>query len=209
VKGAYNGVCKERLVERLAARGIPSDLVSWIGSFCSDRTATVVVNGYSSPRIALQQAGLPQGSPLSPMLFLFFNADLVQRQIDRNGGAIAFVDDYTAWVTGESAASNRQGIQAIVQEAIEWERRSGATFEEDKTAFIHLTRSAVRADNQPFFIKGREVEPATSTKILGVVMDAGLRYKQHVARAATKRAQGGDGPKTITRSLAKYSSKAI
>jgi len=118
VKGAYNGVCKERLVERLAARGIPSDLVSWIGSFCSDRTATVVVNGYSSPRIALQQAGLPQGSPLSPMLFLFFNADLVQRQIDRNGGAIAFVDDYTAWVTGESAASNRQGIQAIVQEAI-------------------------------------------------------------------------------------------
>jgi hypothetical protein len=120
------------------------------------------------------------------MLFLFFNADLVQRQIDRNGGAIAFVDDYTAWVTGESAASNRQGIQAIVQEAIEWEKRSGATFEEDKTAFIHFTRSAARVDNQPISIKGQEVAPVTSTKILGVVMDSGLRYKQHVARAATK-----------------------
>jgi hypothetical protein len=186
VKGAYNGVCKERLIERLAARGIPSGLVRWIGSFCSDRTATVVVNGYSSPRTALQQAGLPQGSPLSPMLFLFFNADLVQRQIDRNGGAIAFVDDYTAWVTGTSAASNRQGIQAVIQKAMEWERRSGATFEEDKTAFIHFTRSATRVDNQPISIKGQQVAPVTSTKILGVVMDAGLRYKQHVARAATK-----------------------
>jgi hypothetical protein len=88
-----------------------------------------MVNGHLSPRAALQQAGLPQGSPLSPMLFLFFNADLVQRRIDRNGGAIAFVDDYTAWVTGASAAANRQSIQGIVDEATKWERKSGATFE--------------------------------------------------------------------------------
>jgi hypothetical protein len=59
VKGAYYGVCKERLIERLAARGIPGDLVRWIAAFCSDRTAIVVVNRYSSPRTALQQAGLP------------------------------------------------------------------------------------------------------------------------------------------------------
>jgi hypothetical protein len=32
---------------------------------------------------------LPQGSPLSQILFLFFNADLVQRRIDSQGGAIA------------------------------------------------------------------------------------------------------------------------
>jgi hypothetical protein len=37
-----------------------------------------------------------QGSPLSPILFLFFNSDLVQCTINRNGGSIAFVDDYTA-----------------------------------------------------------------------------------------------------------------
>jgi hypothetical protein len=61
-----------------------------------ERTATIVINGQSSESRPLPQAGLPQGSPLSPILFLFFNADLVQTQIDRNGGAIAFVDDYTA-----------------------------------------------------------------------------------------------------------------
>jgi ribonuclease HI len=145
-----------------------------------------MINGHNTPDTALQQAGLPQGSPLSPILFLFFNADLVQRRIDRNGGAIAFVDDYTVWVTGTSAASNRQRIQGIVDEATKWERRSGATFEQDKTAFIHFTRNRSYTDEQPILVKGKEIKPALNTKILGIIMDSELRYKQQVARAATK-----------------------
>jgi hypothetical protein len=67
----------------------------------------------------LEQAGLPQGSPLSPILFLFFNADLVQQRIDQNGGAIAFVHDYTAWMVGKTAAENKDRLQAIVRQATE------------------------------------------------------------------------------------------
>jgi hypothetical protein len=67
----------------------------------------------------LDQAGLLQGSPLLPILFLFFNADLIQQRIDQNGRAIAFVDDYTAWVLGTSAAENKERLQAIVQQATE------------------------------------------------------------------------------------------
>jgi hypothetical protein len=87
IKGAYNGVCKERLLLRLQARGIPPLIIGWIDAFCSERTATIYVNGYTSPKRPLVQAGLPQGSPLSPILFLFFNADLVQQRIDNNGGS--------------------------------------------------------------------------------------------------------------------------
>ncbi|KAG6997033.1 RNA-directed DNA polymerase from mobile element jockey [Fusarium oxysporum f. sp. conglutinans] len=186
VKGAYNGVCKERLLQRMKARGIPEGLLLWIDAFCSERTATIVINGQSSESQPLPQAGLPQGSPLSPILFLFFNADLVQTQIDRNGGAIAFVDDYTAWVSGPTAQSNRRGIQAVIDKALDWERRSGATFEAEKTAIIHFTRYTGRIDSEPFTIKGEKVVPTDQVKILGVVMDSRLHYKQHIARAATK-----------------------
>ena len=78
VKGAYNGVCKERLLQRMKARGMPEELCRWIAAFCSERTASIQVNGQASETRRLPQAGLPQGSPLSPILFLFFNADLVQ-----------------------------------------------------------------------------------------------------------------------------------
>lgn len=186
VKGAYNGVCKERLLERMKARGIPDKLIRWMDAFCSNRTACVVVNGHVSERQVLAQAGLPQGSPLSPVSFLFFNADLVQRKINARGGSIAFVDDYSAWVTGPSAEANRAGIQTIIDDALDWERRSGATFEADKTTIVHFTRNSERTSDTPFLIKGKEVKPKSSAKILGVIMDADLRYKEHLARAAAK-----------------------
>ena len=186
VKGAYNGVYKERLLQRLRARGIPPGLVGWIDAFCSQRTATIVVNGYTSEKQDLPQAGLPQGSPLSPILFLFFNADLVQQKLDTKGGSMAFVDDYTAWVTGPSAAANRGPIEAIVERALQWERRSGATFEGEKTSFVHFTRDARRTDMIPVMVKGEPVAPKNSAQVLGVIMDSELRFKEQIARAATR-----------------------
>ncbi|RKK10846.1 hypothetical protein BFJ65_g14842 [Fusarium oxysporum f. sp. cepae] len=186
VKGAYNGVFKDRLLQRLEARGIPKGLIRWIDAFCSYRTATITVNGYTSALRELPQAGLPQGSPLSPILFLFFNADLVQSRIDSNGGSIAFVDDYSAWVTGPTAEDNREGIQAIIDRALDWERRSGATFECDKTTIVHFTRVIDRTSRIPFTIKGDVIKPKRKAKILGVIMDAGLRFKKHMAEAATR-----------------------
>ncbi|KAM4066065.1 reverse transcriptase (RNA-dependent DNA polymerase) [Hirsutella rhossiliensis] len=174
VPGAYNGVCKEILLERMKSRGIPAELVRWIDAFCSERTASLVVSGYTSEQRELPQAGLPQGSPLSPILFLFFNADLVQRRIKAESGSIAFIDDYSAWVTGPTAEANREGIQAAINDALKWEARSGATFEADKMTIIHFTRATVRNSNRPFLIRGQEVQPKESAKILGVIMAQGI-----------------------------------
>jgi len=78
----------------------------------------------------------------------------VEKKIDSNGGALAFVDDYTAWVTGPSAEANIEGIQRIISKATAWERRSGATFEGEKTVMIHFTRNGARtAAGEWFFCR--------------------------------------------------------
>lgn len=69
------------------------------------------------------------------------------------------MDDFTAWVTGPTAQSNRQGIETIVNEALDWERRSGATFEAEKTAIIHFDPRTYKLDKEPFIIKGKTAEP--------------------------------------------------
>ena len=77
-------------------------------------------------------------------------------------------------------------IQTIVERVLKWEERSGATFEPDKTAYIHFTRNSKRQDNTPLNIRGNEIYPKDEVKILGVIMDCKLRYKHQMAKAATK-----------------------
>jgi hypothetical protein len=96
------------------------------------------------------------------------------------------VDDFTAWVSSPTAELNSNKLQAIIDSALDWERRSGATFEADKTAIIHFTRNAKKLINEPFTIKGRDIYPRDHVKILGLIMDTRLKYKQHIARAASK-----------------------
>jgi ribonuclease HI len=188
VKGAYNNVATGPLLERLRQRRIPETMVKWIQDFCTDRKASVVVNGFTSEVEDLPQSGLPQGSPLAPILFLFFNADLVQMAI-REGASMAFVDDYTAWVVSSSAERNTRIIQRdILPELERWERESGAVFEASKTAFIHFTRYSdlLRDSDMPLCFKEDQIQPSRSIKVLGVILDQGLRFKEHLAGKAEK-----------------------
>ena len=63
--------------------------------------------------------GIPQGSPLSLILFLFYNTDLVEQQISNIKGTVAFINDYTLWVTGESAEANLISIREVINHALE------------------------------------------------------------------------------------------
>jgi hypothetical protein len=48
MKGAYNGVCKEILLQPMKARGFPKGILRWVDAFCFERTATIMINGQSS-----------------------------------------------------------------------------------------------------------------------------------------------------------------
>ncbi|KAJ5288337.1 hypothetical protein N7508_011112 [Penicillium antarcticum] len=189
VKGAYNGVDRNVLLRRLRERRVPEVLIRWVDSFCSSRRASIVVNTYQSEEMAIEHAGLPQGSPLSPILFLFLNANLVDVSITRRKGAIAFVDDYTRWTVGSSAEANTTVLQRkVIPRALEWAAQSGAAFEAEKTSFTHFTRNQRQRQLPavPLHVNGATVTPAPEIKILGVIIDQGLRFKSHIGKAANK-----------------------
>ena len=189
VKGAYNGVDRSVLLRRLRERRIPEVLIRWVDSFCSSQRASIVVNRYQSEEMAIVHAGLPQGSPLSPILFLFLNANLVDVPITRRKGAIAFVDDYTRWTVGSSAEANTTILQRkAIPRALEWAAQSGAAFEAEKTSFIHFTRNQRQRQLPavPLHVDRATVAPASEVKILGVIFDQDLRFKSHIGKAANK-----------------------
>jgi hypothetical protein len=189
VKGAYNGVACQVLVWRLRQSRIPECIIQWIQSFCSHRWASIIVNSSCSEEMEIPHAGLPQGSPLSPILFLFMNAALTKVEITETEGAIAFVDDYTHWIVGSSAEENTIRLQReVIPRALEWASASGASFEAEKTSLIHFTRSKQRCQlpPMPLWVDQVAVAPRPWVKILGVLMDQRMHFREHVAAAAKK-----------------------
>jgi ribonuclease HI len=187
VKGAFNGVHSAVLEKRLAARQVPSPAVQWIRNFCDGRQAQVTVGSFESEVSPIEYAGIPQGSPLSPLLYVFYNADLVEWKIDGAGGALGFVDDFNAWVVGDNATQNTKTIQdTIIPHAEQWATRSGATFEADKTSLIHFTRRPTTEPPSDLRFGDADIAPSQSVKVLGVTLDVKLAMDEHIARVSTK-----------------------
>jgi ribonuclease HI len=187
LKGAFNGVNKISLDHCLRARRIPRTARKWIASFMSDRHASIGFDDFRTPRKPLANAGLAQGSPLSPILFAFFNAELVDQPVDRHGGASAFIDDYFRWRVGSSAAANLAKIQSEdVPRIEEWARRTGSSFAAEKTELIHLTRRKREHSEGQIIVNGTVVRPSNTAKLLGVVFDQESRWKDHVQQAVKR-----------------------
>lgn len=88
---AFDAVWHKCLLSKMTSFGFDISLVQWTESFLSNRSIRVVMDGISSDRYGLQ-AGVPQGSCLSPTLFLIFINDLLSCT---NNSIHSFADDST------------------------------------------------------------------------------------------------------------------
>jgi hypothetical protein len=187
LKGAFNGVNKISLDHCLRARRIPRTARKWIASFMSDRHASIGFDDFRTSTKPLANAGLAQESPLSPILFAFFNTELVDQPVDRHGGASAFIDDYFRWRVGSSAAANLAKIQSEdIPRIEEWARRTGSSFVAEKPELIHLTRRKREHSAGQIIVNGTAVRPSNTAKLLGVVFDQELRWKYHIQQAVKR-----------------------
>ncbi|EGD99960.1 hypothetical protein TESG_08624 [Trichophyton tonsurans CBS 112818] len=187
LKGAFNGVNKRSLDARLKTKGIPTKARHWIGSFMEDRQANISFDDFESTVAPLENAGLAQGSPLSPILFTFFNSELVDQPVDYHGGASAYIDDYFRWRAGRSAEENIKKIQEEdIPRIEEWAKRTGSCFAVEKTELIHITRKKSEHEKGQLVMNGSTIQPSPTAKLLGVVFDRELRWKQHVQQAVKR-----------------------
>ena len=70
ITGAFNRVDRAKLLQILVDKGIPDWLIRLTASFLSDRSTTLNMLGTMSDPFWVD-IGIPQESPLSPILFLF------------------------------------------------------------------------------------------------------------------------------------------
>jgi hypothetical protein len=187
VKGAFDNVHKETLIETLKSFNVPSAAVRWVYYFLTDRHASLIVDGKQeeSKRIS---TGIPQGSPVSPLLFSLYTTPLYKVIEDMGATALGFVDDITVYVQGHPN-DNTAKLEAILQACVTWaeEHYTGIDLG-DKLGFMHFIKGKPdESEWEPLRLPGGDSrEPQDEVKLLGITLDKALSFKPHMREVERK-----------------------
>lgn len=189
ISGAFDNVSHERLIHNIRDARLPQWVAEYIHSFLTNRTTTLMLGTYED-RVRPTASGIPQGSTLSPNLFLFFASTLLPQLNAGATTAIGFVDDNNILMFSRSTEANCRSLERANEKCMAWARTHGATFAPEKYQLMHLTRRPKKFNMQatvriPKFKDG----PVPVMRILGIHLDSKLKWGPHpnltVAKAAS------------------------
>ncbi|KAI7704569.1 hypothetical protein KC353_g13409 [Hortaea werneckii] len=184
VKGAFDRVSKPQLLKRMVQVGIAGNIVRWVDSFLSDRRAMLVIDGRTGQTRSIK-AGLPQGSPVSPVLFILCISAMFQWLEDRHptAQALSFVDDVGLVIECDELVKGTRNLERIARDALRWGSENKVEFEVSKTEVLLFSRrrkvlnaaknGTVNIGDQSFAIK------QGATKWLGFWLDPKLSFRTH------------------------------
>ena len=163
---------------------LPNRFIRYVHHFLSGRKTRVEINGSRSDNSRLDE-GLPQGSSISPLLFLIFIND-IDVELDPDTTASLFADDTAAWMKdGKIRGSNRVLMQQEIDKILEWADKWKMKVNEDKTKVMVISSSNRDGAWDPMFHAGdQDVDPVKDHRFLGVKVDNSLRFTTHVSTVA-------------------------
>lgn len=177
VQGAFDGVLKGRLLHRLKQQGWPVSLIQWTESFFSQRTARIRLDEQISEPFQVV-CGLPQGSPISPILFLLYIEPVLRLSSCR----FSYADDIAITATGETLDVVHDNLQRQLDNTMNWGRENGLLFDINKTElqYFHTKRKYTEL---PLETDTHVIEPQDTTRWLGVFFDRKMTFSEHIRRA--------------------------
>lgn len=187
VKSAYPSVHKKRLLHTLRSRNCPTYITQQIDSFLDDRTPNLRLQDYLSDKFNVND-GLPQGSPVSVILYILYNSSLlintdISLQADKI--SLAFVDDVTHLIAKKDIDMNILDLEEEGDRSLEWGTKHGAIFNEKKAQVMHFTH---RKHTNPSLNFGSQllVPHRTELRWLGLWLDPKLTFGAHINRMQQK-----------------------
>ncbi|KAF5331409.1 hypothetical protein D9611_011846 [Ephemerocybe angulata] len=137
IKGYFDFVNHKRLLCELRRKQLPLPYIKWTASFLSNREAAVCIDGMVGEMKPVEN-GIPQGSPISPILAAFYTAELLEifsRIIDpgitrhpdfpTDVHLMMYVDDGNLYVSSPSLDVNTTLLEHAYKRVHDWLRTAG------------------------------------------------------------------------------------
>jgi hypothetical protein len=201
---AFDKVCHQYLLVKLAAYGFDDTVCDWVKAFLSNRKQRVVIGDFKSDWADVL-SGVPQGSVLGPLLFLIFINDMpgLVKHLCK-----LFADD-TKLIGVIKSPSDLTELQQDIDRLVEWSHTWHMKFNEDKckamffglrvnnmlnTAYHQFDDSAIidpLSRHKIFTMRDQHgsrhnLVETSSERDLGVIINERLDWSDHIAHMKAK-----------------------
>jgi len=175
VEKAFDSVWQNGLRRKLHDLGLPTKMMRVLSSFMSDRTIKVRVGNIVSEAISLF-AGTPQGSVLSPLLFLIYVNDL---PVLPTSNLSQFADDMGFYVHDKNQNRVQIRIQKQIDALEKWCNKWHIKLNATKTQLL-----AFKNSQKPMQVKIYDciINSCQHATLLGTTFDSRLNVREHIRR---------------------------
>ncbi|GFX73945.1 probable RNA-directed DNA polymerase from transposon BS [Trichonephila clavipes] len=114
ISAAFDRVWRQKLVHTIQGTGINDKALLWINDFLRGRKFSVRFNGALSESRRMW-AGVPQGSVLSPLLFLIF-MNTIHHHIHPDTNIACYADDIAIWHSHNDITESEKALNTTLKE---------------------------------------------------------------------------------------------
>ena len=157
---------------------LPTKLCRWLSDFLVGRVIQVKIEGFLSPKV-YPKASVPQGSNLSPLLFLIYVNDMPNpnhHQTDKS----QFADDAGQWAVSKNIDLAAEYLQRDLDKLARWCAKWRIKLNPEKTKVIIFSKSrfAIRAE-PALSLYGDLLSYYPQIKFLGITFDNRMTFTKH------------------------------
>ena len=187
LRKAFDTVNHEILLTKLEHYGIRGNMLHWFKSYLSNRKQYVSVNGKSSLPLDISY-GVPQGSVLSPLLFLLYINDLPNTSNVLN--FYLFTDDTNIYYESNSLQELEKTINKELNKLYLWLNINRLSLNIDKTNYLifHPYNKPMKK-HITIKINKKAINEKVYIKYLGVLIDSTLSWKHQISNISKKISQ--------------------
>ena len=189
VQKAFDAVWLNGLKLKIQNLSLPSQLQNLLFSFLTNRFLKVSVDGETSNPVQLE-AGTPQGSCLSPVLYLIFVNDLTSKVDQTETSVSQYADDVNLYSTDRSILEAKRKVQQALDHVMRWCQKWQVVMNVGKSQVVVFSKCPSHKNHTVNLkIFNQTIPTSNEATYLGIIFDTRLTW-EHQIKKICERAHG-------------------